>query len=120
MAVTQAFNLANLALSAGGGSNVNGVYYNPNDIAVKLMNEDKTVRKVGVLAQEIQRVMPELVRQAPFDIADDGSSKSGENYLTVQYDRLVPLLVQAIKEQQKQILQLEADHAALLAKLNIS
>jgi hypothetical protein len=35
------------------------------------------------------------------------SSKSGENYLTVDYSRLVPLLIEAIKEQQKKIEELE-------------
>jgi hypothetical protein len=29
--------------------------------------------------------------------------KCGENYLTVKYDKLVPLLIEAIKEQQTQI-----------------
>jgi len=88
-------------------NNISGVYYNANDLAVELLREDKTARKVGVLAQEIQAVMPEVVRQAPFDIAPDGSSISGENYQTVQYDKLVPLLIQAVKEQQAKIEELE-------------
>ena len=35
------------------------------------------------------------------------TSKSGENYLTVKYEKLVPLLIQAIKEQQQQINELK-------------
>ena len=89
-------------------NSISGVYYNANDLAVELLREDKTARKVGVLAQEIQAVMPEVVRQAPFDIAADGSSISGENYQTVQYDKLVPLLIQAVKEQTTKIAELEA------------
>ena len=88
-------------------NSISGVYYNANDLAVELLREDKTARKVGVLAQEIQAVMPEVVRQAPFDIAPDGSSISGENYQTVQYDKLVPLLIQAVKEQSAKIAELE-------------
>jgi hypothetical protein len=38
--------------------------------------------------------LPEAVCPAPFD-ADNAS---GQGYLTVQYDKLVPLLVEAIKE----------------------
>ena len=30
-------------------------------------------------------------------------SKSKENYLTIQYERIVPLLIEAIKEQQRDI-----------------
>ena len=57
--------------------------------------------------------MPEVVRQAPFDIAADGSSISGENYQTVQYDKLVPLLIQAVKEQSVKIAKLEKRIAVL-------
>ena len=33
----------------------------------------------------------------------EGNSKSGENYLTVNYEKIIPLLIQAIKEQQADI-----------------
>ena len=54
--------------------------------------------QVGLYAQEVQQVQPEAVKPAPFDIDETGHSKSGEKYLTVQYEKLVPLLVEGIKE----------------------
>ena len=57
----------------------------------------------GVIAQEIQKVIPDAVTSAPFDTDEDGNSKSGEDYLTVRYERIVPLLIEAIKDQQAQI-----------------
>ena len=35
-------------------------------------------------------------------------SRSGENYLTVQYDKLVPVLIQAIKELKERVETLES------------
>jgi len=67
----------------------------------------------GVLAQEIQAVIPDAVSAAPFDLDSEGVSKSGEDYLSVDYARVVPLLIEAIKEQQVQIEALEAKLAAL-------
>lgn len=49
----------------------------------------------GVVAQEVQEVMPELVTE-------------GESHLTVQYNGLVGLLIEAVKEQQAQIDELKA------------
>jgi hypothetical protein len=59
--------------------------------------------EVGVLAQDVQLVLPEAVKLAPFDDNGKGESISGENYLTVKYEKIVPLLIEAIKEQQTQI-----------------
>ena len=67
--------------------------YVPNDLAKSFGFEDSKQR-VGLSAQSVQRVLPEAVCPAPFD-ADNAS---GQQYLTVQYDKLVPLLVEAIKE----------------------
>jgi hypothetical protein len=57
---------------------------------------------------------------APFDtIRNEGSdkniSKSGEDYLTLKYDRLVPVLLQGIKElkQENNLQQKEIDDLKL-------
>ena len=90
---------------------ISGVTYNGNDLAAEYGYDDRS-QQVGVLAQEVQKVLPEAVKHAPFDIAtnDDGVeySKSGETYLTVQYEKLVPLLIEAIKELTKRVEELES------------
>ena len=65
---------------------LNGFYYEANETAQLLGYKVK--KEVGVSAQEVQAVMPEVVAPAPID----------EQYLTVHYERLVPLLIEAIKE----------------------
>lgn len=56
---------------------------------------------VGVLAQDVEAVLPEAIRIAPFDRDENGNSRSGKNYLTVQYEKLTALLIEAVKEQQQ-------------------
>jgi hypothetical protein len=65
---------------------LSGFYYEANETAQALGY--KPVREVGVSAQQVQAVQPEIVVPAPID----------DKYLTVRYDRLVPLLIEAIKE----------------------
>ena len=59
--------------------------------------------QIGVSAQSVKKVLPEVVHIAPFDLDKNGNSKSGEDYLTVKYEKIVPLLIESIKEQQEQI-----------------
>jgi hypothetical protein len=84
-----------------------GFTYESNELAKELgYNEhyDNLTgkRKVGVSAQQVQEVLPEAVTLAPFDTHknEDGTieSKSGEDYLTVKYEKMVPLLIESIKE----------------------
>jgi len=53
-------------------------------------------------AQDVQKYLPEIVKIAPFDSIIGSNniveSKSGNNYLTLSYEKLVPLLIEAIKE----------------------
>ena len=83
-----------------------GVLYTQNKLAESFGYNNYDVQ-VGLYAQDVQLVQPEAVKPAPFDIADNGSSKSGENYLTVQYEKLVPLLVEAIKELRLEVKELK-------------
>jgi hypothetical protein len=76
-----------------------GYYYNPNDLAIELGASKDRDERVGLMAQEVMEVLPHAIKDAPFD-------KTG-TYKTVQYDKLVPLLIQAIKEQQSQIEELK-------------
>jgi hypothetical protein len=86
-----------------------GIYFKTNDLAKSLgFNDDK--RQVGVIAQEVNDMLPEVVSLAPFDsryFNKTITSVSGENYLTVQYDKLVPLLIEAIKELASKVEELE-------------
>jgi hypothetical protein len=82
-----------------------GVTYNANSIAEKY-GYSVTENHVGVIAQDVEKVLPEAVKPAPFDIMmyeNTEISRSGENYKTVQYEKLVPLLIEAIKELNKEI-----------------
>jgi Chaperone of endosialidase len=65
-----------------------GFYYTPNKKALDIGVESNQLSRVGVSAQQVQTVLPEAVKQAPI----------GHGYLTVQYEKLVPLLIEAIKE----------------------
>jgi hypothetical protein len=96
---------------------LNGVLYNWTAEGHKWgLDVDTEKREVGLLAQEVQAVLPEAVAPAPFDLDDDGNSRSGEDYLTVKYERIAPVLIEAIKEQQKEIDELKAMVQKLLDK----
>jgi hypothetical protein len=78
-------------------SQINGYYYRENEIAKSLGYNDNR-RKIGVIAQEIEKVLPEIVVEAPIS----------SHYKAVHYDKLVVLLIEAVKEQQIQIEELKS------------
>jgi hypothetical protein len=70
--------------------------------------ETSRTTDIGVIAQDIQSVLPDAVALAPFDTNfDDYTSKSGENYLTVYYEKIIPLLIEGIKELSAKVSALE-------------
>ncbi|NDE48648.1 MAG: tail fiber domain-containing protein [Proteobacteria bacterium] len=82
---------------------INGVFFNWNEFAIKEVNKLPDIEEVGLIAQEVNEVLPQIVKKAPFDTNENGDSKSGENYLTIQYEKIVPLLLEGIKELKKEI-----------------
>ena len=85
---------------------LNGFHYTNSDVA-KSLGYTTDEQQVGVSAQEVQEVLPEVVVLAPIDrlVLESGEiiSKSGENYLTVKYEKIVPLIIEAIKELKAEI-----------------
>jgi hypothetical protein len=68
-----------------------GFYFEPNQTAQDLGYVN--VKQVGVSAQDVEKVLPEVVIPAPID----------NKYLTVQYEKMVPLLIEAIKELKQEL-----------------
>lgn len=82
-------------------SKLNGFKYRANDLAVSF-GYDNNIIDFGLSAQEVNNILPELVSIAPFDRIElekgKITSKSGEKYLTINYERLIPILIESIKE----------------------
>lgn len=64
---------------------LHGVYYKWKD------PKQDQARRIGVIAQEVEKVLPEVVKEGP-----DGTK-------AVAYTEIIPVLIEAIKEQQRQI-----------------
>jgi len=89
---------ANIANALEKVESLSGFNYTLNDKAIELMpGQDKEEEFVGVSAQEVEKVLPEAVKPAPVN----------GDYKTVQYEKLVPLLIEAIKELNAEIKELK-------------
>jgi hypothetical protein len=79
-------NIENITDALSKVNQLNGVTYNWNDLAHEVEHKDTTVREVGVIAQQVNSVLPEVIT-----IRDNG-------YMAVRYEKMIPLLIEAIKE----------------------
>ncbi len=83
--------------------NLRGVYYN-------LIRDETKTRKLGVIAQEVQEIVPEVVM-----LHRDKEDEEGT--LSVDYGNMVGLLIEAVKQQQEYIRTLEEKVQSILNKL---
>ena len=86
---------------------LNGYYYTENAVA-KSLGLDNDERQIGVSAQEVMAVLPEVVCDAPINNSEDAPEDA--DYKTVKYEKLVPLLIEAIKELKEEINSLKGDN----------
>jgi hypothetical protein len=92
--------------------------YEVNEVGASYGLEEH-IRNSGFSAQEVQKIMPEVIRLAPFDMGEKNEvtgvteSKSGENYMTLLYDKMAPLIVAALKEEVQKREDLEKEVAEL-------
>ena len=70
---------------------LNGVYYNWTEQAQKNNNHLGKEKEIGVIAQDVEKVLPEAVTTR-----EDGTK-------AVRYERLCSVLIEAVKELQEQI-----------------
>jgi hypothetical protein len=75
--------------------NLRGVSFTWNKQLSPYVGRRKDV-DIGLIAQEVEEIIPEIVQETSIPNLDF-------QIKNVDYDRLVPVLVEAIKEQQKQI-----------------
>ena len=73
-------------------SQIRGVEFDWND-----KQEIYTGHDTGIIAQDVQKVLPEVIEER-----EDG-------YLAVKYEKMIPLLIEGIKEQQEQIDELKKE-----------
>jgi len=64
----------------------------------------------GVLADQVQKVLPELVSDSMHEAPE------GDKYKTVAYDKFAPILIEAVKELTAKVTMLEESLKALGAK----
>jgi len=65
--------------------------------------------QVGLIAQDVQKVLPQAVAVQPLQFKSDGTMRDDiegdpdSPYLTVLYDKLIPVLVEAVKDLAKEV-----------------
>ena len=89
-------------------TNINDTKYGLSDI-LKLRGVDfnwkekfEGKRDVGFIAQEVQEIIPELVKEVD-TIGTKQGEEGGGTHLTVDYAKVVPILVESIRELKKEI-----------------
>ena len=84
-------NISNISSPIEKIKQINGVNFEWSD-----KQSTYTGKDVGVIAQDVEKVLPEVVTER-----EDG-------YLAVKYEKIIPLLIEAIKDQQKEIEELKS------------
>ena len=78
-------------------------------VSFEWKKDDGSGTKLGLIAQELQQVIPEVVRDWDWEEDEQGNRKKEEApIMGVFYSDLIPVLIKSIQEQQTQIEELKA------------
>ena len=69
---------------------LSGFTFEWNELGAKVLGISEGSKAVGVSAQEVEKIVPEAVKPIV--------TPEGDEFLSVKYEKLVPLLIEAIKE----------------------
>ena len=67
-----------------------GFTYEWNELGSRIIGVPEGTKSVGISAQQVQEIVPEVVKEI--------ITPEGDDFLSVKYEKLVPLLIEAIKE----------------------
>jgi hypothetical protein len=77
---------------------INGVEFDWVENIADYLFTPTNPHETGVLAQEVQAVIPDAVTTAPFNCEYARKSGQDHKFLTVDKEKIIPLLIEAIKE----------------------
>lgn len=105
-------NITPLSGSLGVVNALRGVEFAWNEKGRTLHGKAEGEREIGFIAQEVQEVVPDAV-------ADNvlGTDEEGKPYLTVKPEKLIPHLVEAVKELTAQLAEVRAELAKRVVEL---
>jgi hypothetical protein len=86
-------------------SSLTAYRFNWNEKGQKILQRSKDDIEVGLIAQDVQSVLPQAVKINKSGISIE--SEEDFDYLTINYDKLVPILIEGYKEQKLKIKELE-------------
>ena len=69
---------------------LSGFTFEWNELGARIIGIAEGTKSVGISAQKVQEVVPEAVKSV--------TTPEGDDFLSVKYEKLVPLLIEAIKE----------------------
>ena len=94
-------------------NSLTGYYYETNEKAAKL-GVTLEGRQVGLLTQEVEKVLPEVVKIAPVDRGEKPLVKG--RYKTMQYEKFAPIFVEGFKALYEMVIAQQKEINALKKK----
>jgi len=86
-------------------NSLNSYYFDWNNLAIEKYNYPEK-RQIGFVAQEVEVLIPEIV------------TTTSKGYKAIDYTKLTPIIVEAIKEQQGEIVALKKENSKLKTQLS--